>query len=107
MCACTRTASRAQGDTQTTADPRGLDPGMKLSSQMTNILLNTTLSIATLDVKDRSRDKIGRGDCPDQSHWIFIGVLCGLVIGIAILWFFNCFRLSGVADEQVKSTSEA
>lgn len=43
-----------------------------------------------------------RTDCPDQSHWIFTGVLAGLVIGLVVLWLFNCFKLTP-ADEEPQS----
>lgn len=33
-------------------------------------------------------------NCPDRAEWIFIGILVGLVTGVIVLWFFNCFRLS-------------
>lgn len=33
-------------------------------------------------------------DCPNQAHWIFIGVLVGLISGILLLWAFNCFRMT-------------
>lgn len=44
-------------------------------------------------------------DCPDQAHWIFIGVLVGLVIGAFLLWLFNCFKISTTVVTEFQSTS--
>lgn len=46
--------------------------------------------------KSQSKDNI---NCPDQSHWIFIGVLVGLAIGLLLLWLFNCFHVANTVTE--------
>lgn len=38
-------------------------------------------------------------DCSDQAHWIFAGVLAGLVSGTLILWFLNCFSFPSNPDQ--------
>lgn len=48
---------------------------------------------------------IGNSDCPDQTQWIFCGVLVGLVIGIAFLWTINCFNLPASVPQVETSVS--
>lgn len=42
--------------------------------------------------------KPDQADCPDQAHWIFIGVVVGLILGLFVLWLLNCFRLPTVVE---------
>lgn len=66
--------------------------------------LKTLIAKSTTDIKHTVVDKYSVGNstktqskdnisCPDQSHWIFIGIICGLAIGLFLLWLFNCFHV--------------
>lgn len=44
-------------------------------------------------------------DCPDQAHWIFLGILIGLATALFILWLLNCFHFP-LNTEVIRSNTQ-
>lgn len=55
-----------------------------------HLLLDSSKKGDRLSLRDSTKDD----NCPDQAHWIFIGVIVGLSSGIFLLYLLNCFRLT-------------
>lgn len=74
------------------------------------VILSLYIEPATSDclVPDQAINKsisLVKGNCPTQLSWIFVGVLVGLVVGIFVLWLFNCFNIQTPADQESSVTN--
>lgn len=75
-----------------------------LTAATTGPLQAVEISPQTEPIRNkRTNPPYDKDACPDQSHWIFIGVLVGLGTGIFILWLLNCFHLPP-RDTEERST---
>lgn len=76
----------------------------------TTILAGDLLQPSNLSTKrprpsHRADPPYDKDACPNQSHWIFFGVLVGLGTGILVLWLLNCFHLPARDTEERSNNS--
>lgn len=65
------------------------------------LVLSQIAQLLAASLKQQHKDK----GCPDQTEWIFAGVLFGLVSGTGVLWLLNCFNISEPGQGQESTIS--